>query len=267
VVLTQWLVASEASTAANEVPLRIQLLGPPRVLRDGEAVALPGSRKVKALLAYLALARAPVSRSQLCQLLWERPSDPRGELRWCLSKLRAIVDDPDGRRIQTRGDTIAFDSANCDVDAIEIGRMSEAALDALGPRERQRAAMQFGGDFLEGLEIGHSPPFEHWLTAQRRRFRALHARLLRNLASALPDEEAFAYLERWLEIAPFDGDVHKMLLGALTRRHRIREAKEHVEATTRLFEAEGLDCRPIRDAWRSARLRGSALRQPMQLTA
>ena len=44
-----------------------------------------------------------------------------------------------------------------------------------------------------------------------------------------------------------------MLLDALARRGRIREGEEHLAATTRLFEAEGLDCAPIRDAWRSAR--------------
>ncbi len=57
-------------------------------------MALPPSRKLRALLAYLALAREPVSRSQLCELLWDAPSDPRGELRWCLSKLRRLLDSP-----------------------------------------------------------------------------------------------------------------------------------------------------------------------------
>ena len=70
---------------------------------------------------------------------------------------------------------------------------------------------------------------------------------------ALPDDEAFGYLEKWLELAPFDRRVHERLLAALARRGRIREGEEHLAATARLFEAEGLDCAPIREAWRAAR--------------
>ena len=61
---------------------------------------------------------------------------------------------------------------------------------------------------------------------------------------------------KWLELAPFDRRVHELLLNALARRGRIREGEEHLAATARLFEAEGLDCTPLRDAWRSARAQG-----------
>src|SRR5262249_49835160 len=44
-----------------------------------------------------------------------------------------------------------------------------------------------------------------------------------------------------------------ILLAALARRGRIREAEEHVAATARLFEADGLDSAPTRNAWHSAR--------------
>ena len=65
------------------------MLGPLTICRHGVTLALPASRKVRALLAYLSLAPHAVARSQLCELLWDVPNDPRGELRWCLSKLRA----------------------------------------------------------------------------------------------------------------------------------------------------------------------------------
>ena len=68
------------------------MLGPITIRRDGTTLALPASRKVRALLAYLALASLPVSRSALCDLLWDVPNDPRGELRWCLSKIRSLLD-------------------------------------------------------------------------------------------------------------------------------------------------------------------------------
>ncbi len=55
-------------------------------------------------------------------------------------------------------------------------------------------------------------------------------------------------------LAPFDERVHALLLNMLARRGQIREGNEHLASATRLFEAEGLDCGPIRDAWRSARV-------------
>ena len=68
-------------------------LGNGRLFRDGQPLPLPASRKLRALFAFLALAPRPQGRSQLCELLWEGPSDPRGELRWCLSRIRSAVCD------------------------------------------------------------------------------------------------------------------------------------------------------------------------------
>ncbi len=56
----------------DDLPLHVQLLGALTISRNGAALKLPASRKVRALLAYLALAPHAVPRSQLCELLWER---------------------------------------------------------------------------------------------------------------------------------------------------------------------------------------------------
>src|SRR5688572_19938660 len=123
--------------SGGEPAIRVRMLGPLEIHRGGRALKLPASRKVRALFAYLALAPVAVSRSQLCELLWDVPNDPRGELRWCLSKIRGIVDERGGRRVQTRDDTIRLDLADCFVDAIEIARAAGEGIAALAP-ERQR---------------------------------------------------------------------------------------------------------------------------------
>src|SRR5687767_10013056 len=238
--------------------VEIRLLGPVIVTRNGKEAPLPRSRKVRALLGFLALEPAATSRSHLCELLWDVPNDPRGELRWCLSKIRAIVDERGRRRVATREDTIRLDLTDCSVDAIEVARAAEAGVATLAPERSRALSTLFTGDFLEGLEIARSPVFNGWLTAQRRRFRGCHAALLERLALNAPDEEAFAYLEQWLRLAPFDRRVHELLLAALARHGRIREGEEHLAATTRLFEDEGLDCGPIREAWRTARAPGAS---------
>lgn len=241
---------------SSRAALHIQLLGPLTICRDGVAVALPGSRKVRALIAYLSLAPKAVSRSQLCELLWDVPNDPRGELRWCLSKLRNIVDEPGRRRVDARDDTIKLDLADCFVDAVEIARATQEGIETLPPARLKTLSTLFTGEFLDGLEIDRNPGFNSWLTAQRRRFRGCHAALLEHLAGTATGDEVFGYLEKWLELAPFDRRVHEILLNAFARHGRIREGEEHLAATARLFEAEGIDYTSIRDTWRAARVQG-----------
>lgn len=251
-------VESESPDALEAPPpLHIRLLGPLGIRRAGIAVAMPASRKARALFAYLALASQPLPRSQLCELLWDVPDDPRGELRWCLSKLRRILDDADRPRVQARDDAVRLDLADCDVDALEVARATGTGSPSLTPERLRALAARFDGDFLEGLEIDRSPAFGGWLAAQRRRFRALHASLLEQLATRLLDEEALGYLEKWIELAPFDRRAHEHLLAALARHGRLREGEEHLGAAARLFEAEGLDWGPLREAWRAARAGGA----------
>jgi DNA-binding SARP family transcriptional activator len=249
-------VESDSAYRASDGPsLQVRLLGTLAISRDGVALQLPGSRKVRALLTYLSLAGRAVTRSQLCELLWDVPNDPRGELRWCLSKVRGIVDNPGRRRVEARDDTIRLNLADCFVDAIEIAGATQEGIETIAPARLRILAGMFAGDFADGLEIDRSPAFNGWLTAQRRRFRGCHAALLERLVGSVPDDEIFGHLDKWLEIAPFDHRVHELLLNALARRGRIKEGEEHLAATCQLFEFEGLESTFIRDAWRAARAR------------
>ena len=236
----------------------VRLLGPLTIRRDGVTLLLPASRKVRALFAYLSLAPHAVGRSQLCELLWDVANDPRGELRWCLSKIRGLVDAPGRQRVDAQADTVRLDLVDCVVDAIEIAHAAQKGIPTVGSERLQSLAAAFVGDFLEGMEIDRSPAFNSWLIAQRRRFRSYHAALLEHLVKSAPDGEVLGYLETWLALAPFDRRAHELLLNALAQRDQIREGEEHLAATIRLFEAEGLDCAPIRNAWQSARAQGDS---------
>ncbi|WP_172347687.1 transcriptional regulator [Mesorhizobium sp. NZP2298] len=235
--------------------LSVRLLGPLEILRDGTPIALPASRKLRALLAYLALAPHPVGRSRLCELLWDVPNDPRGELRWYLSKLRAALDTPDRRRVETRGDTVALDLDGCLVDALDVTRAAAQGIGTLD-RERLRALSElFAGDLLDGLELERSPLFDNWLIAQRRRFQAYHAAVLEQLAVNHPagSPEMSMHLDKWVELAPFDTRAHLALLSALAERGAIGAAEEHLASAARLFQSEELDFAPLRAAWQAIR--------------
>jgi DNA-binding SARP family transcriptional activator/TolB-like protein len=238
-----------------EPDLTLRLLGPLALGRGGTALRLPPSRKARALLAYLALAPHPVSRSHLCELLWDLPADPRGELRWSLSKLRRLVDAPGRQRLRTDGDSVSLDLAGCRVDALEVAAAADAGLEGLPAGHLRHLADLFGGDFLDGLEIDRSPPFTAWLLGQRRRYGARRIAILERLAAAAGDDaSALAHLESWLALAPLDLRAHSLLLGALARLGRVAEGDRHVAAAVRAFEADGLDSGPLHLAWRAAKL-------------
>jgi DNA-binding SARP family transcriptional activator len=235
----------------------VRMLGPMGISRAGTDLPLPASRKLRALIAYLALAPQAVTRERLCELLWDIPNDPRGELRWCLSKARALLDETDRRRIVAVQGSVRIDLSDCYVDVIDIGQAMQEGIDTLDVARLRALSARFVGDFLDGLEIDRNPAFNSWLTAQRRRLRACHAAVLEHLVARLPagSDEGFACLDRWLQLAPFDRHVHELVLQALGSRGHLREGDEHLAATGRAFEAEGLDWRPLRDAWREAKAR------------
>jgi DNA-binding SARP family transcriptional activator len=235
----------------------VRILGPVTVSRGGVPTPIPRSRKVRTLLAYLVLAQAPVSRSHLCDLLWDVPNDPRGELRWCLSKLRSLLDDEEHRRVVTTGqDLIALDLSDCVVDAVEVERGTKAGLAEASTERLVELVALFGGELLEGAEIDGTAELGGWLSAQRQRYRAMRVAVLGELATrALGTEEVFRWLDGWLEVAPHDRRAHEVMLEALVECGRVRDAEEHVAATIRAFEREGLDWSALREWWREKRTR------------
>ncbi|NML18031.1 transcriptional regulator [Azohydromonas caseinilytica] len=251
----------DVESGDGSVPaLRIRLLGALAVHRGGAPVALPPSRKVRALLAYLALAARPVARSHLCELLWDLPNDPRGELRWCLSKARAVLDSAGRARVVADADTVRLDLAGAQVDALQVQAAVQSGLAMLEPAHLHALAARFEGEFLQDLDIERSAPWSAWLLGQRRQFRAARVAILEHLAHALApgSDAALASLEQWLRLAPFDRRAHEALLDALARRGRLREGDEHLAATARMFEAEGQDWTPLGRAWRAAKERQAA---------
>lgn len=247
-------VESEAEGRVEMSAIDVRLLGPLAILRDGRAVALPPSRKVRALFGYLALSPQAAMRRHLCELLWDVPDDPRGELRWSLSKIRGLFDDDDKWRVVTEGEAVRLDLSGCRVDALEVARAFPPGGRGLEAGRAKALERLFAGDLLEGLEAERYPSFDTWLTAQRRRFRSWHIMLLEQIVREDP-EASRDCIDTWLKLAPFDLKAHGLLLDALARAGQMREAEEHVAAACRLFEAEGFDTGPVQAAWQAARSR------------
>ena len=233
---------------------RLLLLGPLQVIQNGTRVSLPPSRKVRALLAYLAMAPRPVTREKLCELFWDVADDPRGELRWCLSKLRPLVDGPTTTRLIADREHVWINANSLDVDAVSVLRNAQRTLVSGSPRDLRSLLALFRGSFLEGLSVDRAPSFENWLAGQRHRFRQLHQQLLERLSVVLPRDSdgRIEVLRQCIELAPFDEVNHIELVRTLLRRKLYAEANNQIIASVKLFESERVDPTLLRSGFATA---------------
>src|SRR6185437_4740729 len=230
---------------------RVLLLGPLEVFRNGKPSPQPPSRKVRALLAYLAMTPRPVMREKLCELFWDAVDDPKSELRWCLSKLRPLVDAPPTKRLIADRKQVWIDTGSLYVDALFVARNAQTTLASASPNGLRSLLALYRGDFLEGLSSERAPWFENWLAGQRHRFNELRQQLLERLSFVLPPEsdERIEILRECIEVAPTDEGVHIELVRVLLRRGLHSEAEHQIDASLRCFQAEGIDPASLKAAF------------------
>ena len=249
------LSGTEDRRGPNEVggvsrAVAVRLFGPFRVAKNGEDVGLSASRKVRALLVYLLMAPRPIHRARLCELFWDVANDPRGELRWCLSKIRGVLDEPSHKRVKAEADWVAIDALTLEVDALWVAERVEAAASGGDLDLLKQLAAKFEGEFLEGFKADRIPLFEAWLVGERQRFQGLHADVLSRIIALLPrTDEALPLIRKRLDLLPYDVAAHRDLLAALAACGRFAEGEAHMEAATHLFRSQGVSCAPLEKAW------------------
>lgn len=239
------------SVAMSELEFRY--LGDFEVLRDGQAVSLPPSRKTRALLAYLSLNRRHFRRDYLCELLWEIPDDPRGSLRWSLSKLRRIVDDEDHKRIIADRTNVEFDASDVAIDVADLISLVEGGLASASTGQLEQAAERFQGNFLEGLELSNFHDFHAWCVAERERVLRAQADLLRETARrhAQDPGKALPYARRLVAISPYDESARAALIRMLVRLHHADEAEQQYRLGVNMLEEVGAETTgELLAAWR-----------------
>ncbi len=236
--------------------LKIKVLGSLEVVRDGALATLPPSRKTRALLAYLTLAAGRHRREQLCEMFWEVPDDPRGSLRWSLSKIRPIVDEDAAPRLLADRQSVELraEAANVDLLAAQsCADLADAATDCL-----MAVAKSFRGPLLSDLDLPEAGGFHTWLLGMREDARKLQARILRSLTerfSAAP-EEALPYARELVSIDPFDEDGWALLIATLAAAGRSGELRPQFEAGLRTLRDVGGGFGSLLRAWRAAQVVG-----------
>lgn len=202
------------------------------------------TRKSRALLAYLAVAPGVRrSRDQLAGLLWSRSFEEqaRGSLRQTLLRARHVLG-PAADALSSDADAVWLETANVATDLRRFesaaGQGSHAAL--------TEAAHLYRGNFLAGFSI-NEPPFEDWVSGERRRIgeTAIGAlsRLLELLQAEGAVDQSITVANRLLVIDPLLEPVHRSLMRALVQQGRIESAIRQYRACRDVLKTE-LDVAP-----------------------
>lgn len=220
--------------------ISIKLLGELAVFRDGHKVKLPNSKRTRALLAYLAITARPHRRDRLCEVLWEIPDDPRGALRWSLSKIRPLVNDKSSERLAADRERVALLTTELDIDITTLA--SKANNTKLTVDELEATEQELQKPLLDGIDLPNQPFFQQWLVGERQEIIRLRAKVLASLSSH-PDVNLSDRLSRtreWMELEPFNPRAATQLISQLERLERTEEVEELSEEFSKRFRSAGI---------------------------
>ncbi len=228
--------------------VQIRLLGRFSVsLRDRE-IALPHSRKIRGLIAILSVARSPVQRSDLCDLLWDGARDPRRELRWCLSKIRSSI--ASNRTLFCcEGPWLSIDRTAAFVDLDQFRHLAKSALASGGVDALARADASMTGLFMADIEPFATPRFENWLERHRSEVSILHLSVLKALADELPcgSPARNDVLRRVIDQSPYEDDAHVALIESLAKARLLNDARRHLQNTLKIYREEQIETEKLEE--------------------
>ena len=194
-----------SGTDQNPNRVQLRLLGG-FDLHSGEGqAAIPAGRKVRALLACLALSAGKVwPREKLMALLWSDRGDEqaRASLRQALAEIRRALGEPSPLR--TEHDAVSLDLALLAVDALEFERLAKAG-------QSEEAAALYRGPLLDGHGV-RDGAFEDWIGLERTRLHDLAVDVLERYAGAQSGAAAITAAQRLLQLDPAREETHRLLM-------------------------------------------------------
>jgi len=194
-----------SGTSQNSDLAHLRLLGGFGLQLGQRPVATPPGRKVRALLACLALSSGKAwSREKLMALLWGDRGDEqaRASLRQALAEIRRVLGQLPALR--TEHDAVSLDPALAAVDALEFERLAQAS-------RWEEAAALYQGPLLDGHGVPDGA-FEDWIRTERTRLHDLAVNVLERLAAARSGADAIAAAQRLLDIDPAREESHRLLM-------------------------------------------------------
>lgn len=219
--------------------LHIRLFGGLSVSIDGARVSDFATRKVEALLVYLACERRPHPREALAELLWDDlpPERAAGNLRLTLTQLRKHCEpflDITRQTVALRTD------AECWLDLHAFAALT--ASQSPEPEALQQAAELYRGDVLHGFHLRDAQGFSDWQLRLAEHWReragaAFHGLVAHALAWSRYTE-GIGWAKRLLELDPLDEAAHRQLMLLYARSGQRNAAARQYAACKRLIDQE-----------------------------
>ena len=229
--------------------LRMFLLGPPRLERDGVPLQFD-TRKIMALAAYVAMA-GPVSRDALMAMLWPElePSRAQGVLRRNLSLLKKALD---GEWLLIDRQEIGADpEADFWLDVSRFRQLIQAgishghATEEFCPQcltEVEEAVALYRGDLMEGLTLRDSVAFDDWQFFEaetlRQEMAAALDRLVRGHLALGSPQAALPHARRRLALDPLHEPAHRQLMALYAQIGQRSAALRQYRECARILDEE-----------------------------
>lgn len=217
----QRAVQANASASARTV---IRLVGN---LRAGDEASGVGERATRALIAYLAIKRAPATLDELSEALWpgESPVKTRQRLWKAKRQAQRLV----GGALLREHDSYTLDRGRIESDVDELEQLRTKT--AWGASDVERALALTSEEPLADVDYP-------WADGERRRLQAIQIELLERIARARLEHDegsgALAAAERLIELDPLNETGWRLAMeaeGVLGNRQAILDRYEQLART------------------------------------
>ncbi|WP_198169431.1 ATP-binding protein [Herbidospora daliensis] len=238
-------------------PLRLRILGPLRLWRDGAELDAGPRQQAQLLALLLARAGRPITTRELIDLLWgdDAPASALNIIQKYVGALRRLLEPAlparaAGGYLHRRGDAYVFEAGPGALDLVDFRRHLVAARTDLAARSPDTALDHYVTAL--GLWHGHAgdglslePAAAPVLTALDDEFHAACVAAAELAVAAHRPERVLRALRLAATMAPFHEPVHAALVTALGAAGRQAEALSAFQAIRdRLAEELGIDPGP-----------------------
>lgn len=237
--------------------LTLALLGPMQVMVNGQPILTFPYEKVRALFAYLAIESShPHHRDQLAALLWsdQSQSNARSNLRKALFTLRQMLIDSTVHSplFLTTRNTIQFNpGSDYTSDVALLTQLLECSSQhchrggELCPEcvsNLEQAVALYRGWFLEQIQVSDSEAFEAWVMLNRQRLHELVVNACMALVTYYEHQhnyqKAQQYVQRQLQLEPWNESAHQCLMRILAKCGRRTAALKQFDRCCQVLEQE-----------------------------
>lgn len=199
-------------------PLRLHILGRPRVTDETEEdIGFPAGKPL-ATLAYIVLDTTSVTREDLARLLWptSAPDRARASVRQAIWMLR---------RGLTPDVITESDDGSLTVDASVLGTDLDLLEEAIRCTEFVSVMRLWNGGPFRGFVLPDAPAWNRWASEMHAHWESKVGRFLEARANGLPADERLPWIQHALEVRPYRVELHEQRVRTLLELGRLEEAE------------------------------------------